>query len=157
MSATNRKLFILMAVLVLALIALSLAIEPFLSSRINPAALTRHAIEECERVEKEVLAGIANGILPSDLRAAYGAVLLHSTTFRGGYIEVSDGAEPITLDAWKQPLHIVAKSNLLTLSSVSPRLLSKTNAVVVWSSGPNRSNEIGNGDDIVLPAPTEGK
>jgi hypothetical protein len=157
MNATNRKLFVLVGVVVLGLVVFSLTIEPFLSRRINPVALTRHTIEQCERVENEVLSGISNGSLPPDLKAAYGAVVMQSKTFREGYIKVSEAARPMVLDAWQQPLQVVARSNLLTLSSVSPRLLSKTNAVVIWSGGPNRSNEFGSGDDIILPPPTEGK
>lgn len=150
MNAPKRKLYVLLGAAVVGLVVLSVSIEPILSRRINPVALTRHAIERCEQIESEVVFGTSNGSLPSDLKAAFGLAVMQSKTFHEGYIKVSEGVQPVVLDAWKQPLQMISKSNLMTLSNVSPQLLSKTNAIVIWSSGPNQNNEFGGGDDVVL-------
>lgn len=150
MNAPKRKWLVVLGVVVLGLVVFSVSIEPVLSRRINPVALTRHAIERCEQVENEVISGIRSGGLPSDVKAAFGKAVMRSKTFREGYIKMSKGVQPVVLDAWGQPLQIEAKSNLVTLSKVSSQLLSKTNAIVIWSRGPNRSNEFGGGDDIAI-------
>mgnify|MGYP006969463314 CR=1 FL=1 len=157
MSAWKFKIPALLSVGVAALVVLSMTMELFLGGRINPVALTRHAIEQCERIEDEVISGINNGSLQPDSQSAWGVVVTQLHTFREGYIKVSEGAQPVVLDAWKQPLQMTAKSNLLALTDVSPRLLAKTNTIVIWSSGPNQSNEFGHGDDIVLPLPAVNK
>jgi hypothetical protein len=157
MNAPKGKLLVLLGVVTLGLIVLAVSIEPFLSRRINRVALTRHAIEQCEQVEHEVISGIGNGGLQPDLQAAFRSLVMQSKTFREGYVKVSEGVRPVVLDAWKQPLQMIRKSTLVTLSNVSPRLLSKTNAILIWSSGPNRSNEFGGGDDIFLLPPNASK
>jgi hypothetical protein len=55
---------------------------------------------------------------------------------------------PCFPDAWGTPLHfeIVTNSTYQQEASVRSRLR-------IWSSGPNGSNEFGNGDDVVLPLP----
>ncbi len=120
---TKGKLLVVLGVVVLGLVVLSVSIEPILSRRSNPVALTRHAIERCEQVENEVISGISSGSLPADLKAAFGSAVMQTKTFREGYIKVSDGVQPVVLDAWKQPLQIISRSNLVTLSNVSPQLL----------------------------------
>lgn len=50
-------------------------------------------------------------------------------------------------DAWGRRLNLDFKTNLVA-KGASASLLSNTFDVVIWSSGPNGTNELGNGDDI---------
>lgn len=52
-------------------------------------------------------------------------------------------------DAWDQPLNLLLVKHLISTASNSP-LLSITNPLAIWSNGPNKSNEWGNGDDVVF-------
>jgi hypothetical protein len=151
MSITSHKFLRLLGLILLGLVVIALSVELFFSPRINPVALTRHAIEQCERVEIEVVSAVSNRTLSTDyLKAAFGSVVKQSKAFREGYLRTTEGVQPNVLDAWKQPLQMMARSNLLTVPNVSPALLLKTNEVIIWSSGPNGSNEFGNGDDVFL-------
>ena len=113
--------------------------------------LTRHILRVCEECENEVLLGISTNIFPKDLNESFNMVIMKTEAFREGYIKVNIGERTNVLDAWGQPLQIMIKSNLLTISNVSPKLLAKTNEIIIWSIGPNKSNEFGNGDDIFIP------
>jgi hypothetical protein len=157
MSNVIRNIFAILGLVILALVLITLASEIFWARGINPVALTRHAVEQCERVESKVLSGINNGTLPTDLKVAFGSMVKQSETFAEGYIKMSEDERPTILDAWKRPLQMMVRSNLLTLPNISPTLLSKTNAVIIWSSGPNGRNEFGNGDDVFLLLPAAKK
>ena len=117
----------------------------------NRIGLTRDIIEKCELSEATVVSGLRNGALSSEFKFAFGAKMKQSEGFKQGRIQLSEGAKPVVLDAWKQPLNIMARSNLLALPNVSRALLAKTNAVIIWSNGPDRINDHGNGDDVFLP------
>jgi hypothetical protein len=148
MPTITHKSYVLLGLVALGLILIIFSIQHFLSKQINPVALTRHAIAECERVENEVASEINSGNSPADLKTAFGSMVKRTKAFSEGYIRISDGNQPVVLDAWKRPLQIMTKSNLLTLPNVSSTLLSKTNQMLIWSIGANGSNEFGNGDDV---------
>lgn len=134
-------------------LAFSLLFESYIAhwSMSDKNLLTRRTIRICERNELNVVTGIRDGILAKELKEAFGIVLMNTPEFRGGYINISKAQHIDVLDAWGQPLQIMIKSNLLTISNVSPKLLAKTNEIIIWSIGPNKSNEFGNGDDIFIP------
>jgi hypothetical protein len=75
---------------------------------------------------------------------------MHSEAAREGYIRIGASPSPQVLDGWGQPFHVVYRTNLVHQPKAPPTLLAKTNAVLVWSSGPNKTNEFGNGDDMFL-------
>jgi hypothetical protein len=54
------------------------------------------------------------------------------------------------VDAWKNPLIIMWRTNLAEVVS-SAALRSRTDELVIWSVGQNGRNEFGNGDDVILP------
>lgn len=56
---------------------------------------------------------------------------------------------PPLKDAWGNPLNLMWRSNALK-SNVSDGLTKKNLPVLIWSSGPNGSNEYGRGDDVYL-------
>ena len=56
------------------------------------------------------------------------------------------------IDPWGTPYNISWFNDLDARSSARGKPQSQTE-LVVWSSGPNKTNEYGNGDDVVLPEP----
>jgi hypothetical protein len=63
-------------------------------------------------------------------------------------LNVENKGSPI-LDSWGSPLLIARRDDLRAGSNrFNARLLSASNDIVVWSSGPNSLNEMGMGDDI---------
>jgi hypothetical protein len=54
----------------------------------------------------------------------------------------------LPLDSWEQPLMVSWRSNIL--DKASRRLLEEHFSLIIWSKGPNRSNELGSGDDIFI-------
>lgn len=52
------------------------------------------------------------------------------------------------LDGWREPLLVFWVTNLP--SRVSPSLLAEHRTVLIWSKGPNRTNDWGHGDDIFI-------
>jgi hypothetical protein len=122
----------------------------FVGPRPKPEALTRFTIEECERAELKVEEGIKRESLPTNLALAYYIVMKNSDGFKQGYIKLASNGDRSVLDSWGRPLHFEYRSShILTTNAPSP-LLTKSNKVLVWSSGPNGSNEFGRGDDIVV-------
>jgi len=145
----RSKLRAIFAVLVIGLALVVLSIESLISRRINPAAITRHAIEVCEGAEQDV--GVRSSLeSPGDIRLNYGSWIKQTRAFGEGYVKVSAGAEAYILDGWGKPLQIMCKTNLQNRAMISASLLSKTNRILIWSSGPNGSNEFGTGDDVFL-------
>lgn len=71
-------------------------------------------------------------------------------------MESKDIREVLCRDAWGNRFNVDFKTNLTTRGA-SATLLNSTFDFVVWSSGPNGSNELGNGDDLVLPSPAANK
>jgi hypothetical protein len=53
----------------------------------------------------------------------------------------------VIYDAWGTPLNFF-KTNDVLVSRLSPRLRDRAGRILVWSSGPNRKNEDGYGDDV---------
>lgn len=51
-------------------------------------------------------------------------------------------------DAWGTPL-LFMPTNSTSYQLLNPDLKGKSRPVVVWSAGPNKTNEFGNGDDVV--------
>lgn len=136
--------------LLLALAAVTLFGELCVARRINPVGPTRLAISECEMIEHGVAVGVESGRLSSQLRLAYASALSGSPAVRDRYIKMGHDPSAVVLDGWGQPLHMMARTNLVKISHASEALLLKTNRVVIWSAGPNGINEFGNGDDIFL-------
>jgi hypothetical protein len=66
-------------------------------------------------------------------------------------MEAKDIREFLCRDAWGHPFKVDFKTNLVA-HEASAALLNGTFDLVVWSSGPNGSNECGYGDDLVLPS-----
>lgn len=71
-------------------------------------------------------------------------------------MESKDIREVLCRDAWGNRFNLDFKTNLVA-SGASAALLNSTFDLAVWSSGPNGSNEFGNGDDVVLPSPVANK
>lgn len=139
------------SLLFLGLLAFVVLPELFLPRMINPVASTRHTIEQCYNAQTAVMSPVRNRSLPVDLKFAFGEAVKQSDGFRQGYVKVSEGANPVVLDAWETPLQFMARSNLMTLRNVSRAFLANTKEVIIWSNGPNGINEFGNGDDVLLP------
>ena len=150
MSAASKTVLALLCLVVLGMVVFSIVSEPYLARRMGPAARTRHAIEQAERIQKKVLTGSQNGMLSTNLPTAFGASLMRSKGVKEGFLRINE--EGLLLDGWRQPLQIVLRSDLGLLPDVSPALLAKPNDVVIWSSGPNGVNEFGKGDDVFLRA-----
>ena len=148
MSAASKTVLALLCLVVLAMVVFSIMSEPYLARRMGPAARTRHALEQAERIHKKVLAGTRNGNLSTNLPSAFGASLMRSKGVKDGYLRINE--EGLLLDGWRQPLQMMLRSNLVLLPEVAPALLAKPSDVVIWSSGPNGVNEFGKGDDVFL-------
>jgi hypothetical protein len=133
---------VLALTVVASLIAISLS---FVARGINPIAASRHAIEECELVEDEIIARVSAN--PSNtLAAAYGTLM----RARGEVsMTTTNLREPLVLDAWDHPLNFAYRTNLPEWGLVGS-FRTKTNAIIIWSSGPNGRNEYGQGDDVIL-------
>lgn len=71
-------------------------------------------------------------------------------------MESKDIREVLCRDAWGNRFNLDFKTNLVA-SGASAALLNSTFDLAVWSSGPNGSNEFGNGDDVVLRSPVANK
>ena len=50
-------------------------------------------------------------------------------------------------DGWESPL-VFATTNDISFTRLNPRLKWKPRALIVWSPGPNKTNEFGFGDDV---------
>lgn len=144
------KLILVAAALVL-LIMIAMSIEPFFGSRINPVALTRHTLEQCERLEVAVIEAGRKEATHTELPKILGRIVSQSSVLKEGYVKLSKDTRPIVLDGWGRPLQVIARDNLVNIRDASGPLLRKTNSVVIWSFGRNGTNEYGNGDDIFLP------
>jgi len=126
------------------LILLTLFPSCFLKEKINQKAATRHAIEECEKIDYETVAG------SGDLAHSVGEAIISSKVYQQGYIKIAISNGPIVLDAWSNQLQVITAEHLKRMTGVSPALLGKTNKIIIWSIGPNGSNEWGNGDDVFI-------
>jgi hypothetical protein len=71
-------------------------------------------------------------------------------------MESNNIREVLCRDAWGNRFNLDFKTNLVA-SGASAALLNSTFDLIVWSSGPNGSNEFGNGDDVVFPSPVASK
>jgi hypothetical protein len=157
LSVKLYRTLVVTLLLLAGLLLFVLAVEPFTGARISRVALTRNAIEQCERIETEVVSEMKAGTLPNDVTQSYARLIKQSKGFKQGYIKVSEGDKAAVLDAWGQSLWMMSKSNLLRIPNVSPTLSTKTNSVIIWSSGPNGNNEFGTGDDVFLGSEPEKK
>lgn len=55
----------------------------------------------------------------------------------------------LTLDGWGNPIIILQREEIPVSASPGLRALAETNDFVIWSAGPNGTNEWGYGDDFI--------
>jgi hypothetical protein len=63
-------------------------------------------------------------------------------------MDISYLSNSVLVDAWGSPLHF-SMTNSATNGGLAPLLKFNDRPFVSWSSGPNRINEFGSGDDIL--------
>jgi hypothetical protein len=148
MKAKSQKVFVLVGCVAAVLILISVAADLLFGRRINPVALTRYAIEQCEQIAPEAALQVGRGSASGDINHIFAALITNTSAFRGGYIRLSRNEKTEILDAWGRPLQMTLRTNLTGASNPSQSLLAKTNAILIWSLGPNGINEYGAGDDI---------
>jgi hypothetical protein len=73
---------------------------------------------------------------------------LQADTSVSNWVRFSSNSPMVLVDGWGTPLNFVQKSH--EDNRYSAALIAITNSLIVWSSGANRSNEFGGGDDIVF-------
>jgi len=56
---------------------------------------------------------------------------------------------PSLIDAWQRPINIFWRHDYI-LTNCNSALQSGNLPLIIWSSGPNGSNEFGNGDDVFV-------
>jgi hypothetical protein len=71
-------------------------------------------------------------------------------------MESKDIRDVLCRDTWGNRFNVESKTNLIT-HGASRALLNASFDLVVFSSGPNGSNEFGNGDDVVFSPPAMNK
>lgn len=144
-----KRLLSCLAVLVSALILAAIVSHCRVAERINPAALTRYTLETCEELEAKAHKQTEAGLMQD-----YFDRIQQTDAYKGGYVALDLSTKRI-LDGWGNPLNVVEKEILTTNQLVSQRLSSKTNRIIIWSSGANGRNEYGGGDDASLPYPSK--
>jgi hypothetical protein len=84
------------------------------------------------------------------LNCLYANELLKSQFITNGYINISNIGGPVVMDAWNNPLIMCYKTNINNEYKLSDDIKKKTNIILIWSVGPNGSNEYGRGDDVFV-------
>jgi len=150
MKKSFRYFMLLAACLILAVMAAHCRA----TGRIHPTALTGFALQTCEELERDVLQGVAEQQTEAALSQEYFKQVQNTAAYKGSYITL-DFKRQRVLDGWGTPLNVATKEFLVTNSFAAKATFNKTNQIILWSSGPNRRNEFGEGDDMVLLPSTD--
>jgi len=152
---TLQKLTVILFILTL---FAGMLLSGFLVHRGAPATkenLTAETIRRCEWVQKR-FSYLSGGDLAAYLHKmeAQGVSLGQAFNFMlSNPQEISNNSLQVTnppiQDAWGRPLNLIWREATLS-AGVSDVLAKKRLVVLVWSSGPNGTNELGRGDDIVV-------
>jgi len=62
---------------------------------------------------------------------------------------VSSNSFICVTDAWGTPLQVMFRNDLKNKANDFVLFRNNTNSVIIWSSGPNKTNEYGRGDDVL--------
>ena len=119
----------------------------------GPIPVTKFILTQCSagirRLEsasgqslKNQLGSITNGV---DINH-YVAGKLSADTMSSNFLRFSSTGPLLIVDGWGEPLNFAVRASYPDM--ITPRILWGTNEVAIWSSGPNRSNEFGRGDDV---------
>ena len=66
------------------------------------------------------------------------------------YVKEAKTNDFLTLDAWGNPIIVLQREDLPAKASSRLRSLAETNDFIIWSAGPNGTNEWGYGDDYIV-------
>ena len=156
------KPYFTMGIVIILLITLLSFVATFLTDRVpeRKDSFTLHEIAYCFRgiahLEAEKHKSIQDLLHHLQASLSINQFLAERLVFDtnvGSHLLFSTNKPPTILDAWGSALNFATRTDID--SRMSRKLLETTNSLFIWSSGPNKSNEFGNGDDVILEWPEE--
>ena len=115
--------------------------------RLKNAYYTMQVLEKDNR--QSIVEQLQNVTNKSTLQDKWVELMVRTAVQSG--IQPKTALEQLCHDGYGNLFNVDFRANLVT-HMASPSLTNLTFPVVVWSSGPNGSNELGFGDDIVAPS-----
>lgn len=124
--------------------------KPYTTRTLESMATIARILSDVDMLRDETI-GITNFSAASDEESLTInrrlATLFQTSADKGTSVGRAVAADGLFHDAWGTPL-ILIHTNNPSYERINPKLQGRSRPIVIWSAGPNKTNEFGYGDDV---------